>query len=186
MIEKLRINLIRHNIPLVRSFNEACSLDETDFGFCQKIHTVIKSGEHEVFEHLRESLEQLKITANPKISYEQLFQSPWQASFADEERHRELHLKMKRFVKSKEEDQPDATLACLGRFIIALSSDLDGLQRPLIVQQMQTRFARLLRNYLRAKFNHDDVKADSRFVEGMRLTSYAREAEDIKSRRLPV
>ncbi len=167
------------------AFNDACHVDENEFGFSMMVDSITRSKEYEAFEPLRQSLEQCQITNKPKLSYSMLYITPWQASYSDEVRHRELMLKIKKFVKGPGEDKPDPVLAALGRCVVAFNSDFIELRRRDIVEGLQMRYLNLMRNYLKAKCN-DRMQANARFVEAMQVISYAREASEIQRRRLPV
>lgn len=69
------------------------------------------------------------------------------------------------------------------KLIIAFSTDFaKGLERPDLVRQVQARYTYLLQRYLRLKYRRDSASA--RYSEGLRVASYAREAEEIQKRRI--
>ena len=175
----------RHNTPLVCAFKEACFVDEEDFGFALTLENITKSGQHPAFEPVRKYLLQRGITHKPKITYSQLYVSPWQASFEDEVRHKELIYKMKKWVKPKRESIPDKVLAALGKCVLAFNTDFIDLQKRDFVEGLQMRCLGLLRNYLKMKYN-GRPEASARFAEGLRMISYAREVVEIQKRRLPL
>ena len=175
----------RYNTPLVCAFKEACNIDEDDYGFSRCLDVITKSGEHPAFEPIRKCLEQNHAgDRKPSLAYSKLYASPWQASYADEVRHKELFLKMKAWVKAKA-DKPDPVLAVLARCMLAFNADFLTLERRDLVEALQMRCLNLLRNYLRTQYN-GRPEATARFAEGLRILSYARESTEIKEKRLPI
>ena len=166
-------------------FKEACFIDEDEFGFSHSLEQITKSKQYDAFEPLRQSLEECHITNKPKLQYSQLYTSPWQASIEDELRHKELLFKIKKFIKPKPSDKPDKVLAVLGKCMLAFNTDLFHLQRRDIVEGLQMRCLSIMRNYLKIKYN-GSPQASSRFAEGMRVISYAKEVLEIQKRRLPI
>ncbi len=165
--------------------NVASAFEELNFGFNNDIHTITKSGEVEQYEELRQNLERLGVTNKPKITYMNLFPSPWLPSYSDEVRHLALHMKLKSFFKPPGHNEPDEALVALGRCIVALDPDFAILRRPDLVQSLQMRYINIMRLYLLAKYQ-DVHQAMEQFAEAMKLSSYAREAAEIESHRLPV
>ncbi len=165
--------------------NVASALEELNFGFNQDIHTITKSGEVEPYEELRRDLERLGVTNKPRIAYRNMYPSPWLPSYSDEVRHLELHMKLKSFFKPPGHDEPDAALVALGRCMVALDTEFAILRRPDLVQSLQMRYINIMRLYLLAKYQ-DVYQAMDQFAEAMKLSSYAREAAEIESHRLPV
>ncbi len=169
----------------MKTYLLACAFDEPNFGFNQDLHSIVKSGELEPLEDLRQGLEQLQIANKPTMKYDTMFQTPWLSSYADEVKHWELFVKLKRFVKPPENDQPDPVLHMLGRCIVALDHNLPNLRQPEIVQMLQMRYINIMRLYFLAKYK-DVQLASERFAEGMKIGSYVRQAVELQHRRLPV
>ena len=80
--------------------------------------------------------------------------------------------------------KPDDVLVVLGLHIISLNSNFVPLKRRDLVEKAQLRYLKLLQKYLIFKLK-DHSKATAKFVETMRVMSYAMEASEIKARRLP-
>ena len=66
------------------------------------------------------------------------------------------------------------------KVILAFNTDFVTLERPDVVSKIQVKYALLLQKYLRFKYGSD---ANRRFGEGLMMASYAREANEIHSRK---
>ena len=80
--------------------------------------------------------------------------------------------------------KPDDVLVVLGLHIVSLNTNFVKLKRRDLVEKAQLRYLKLLRNYLTFKLK-DHAKATAKFVEVMRVISYAMEASEILTKRLP-
>ena len=79
--------------------------------------------------------------------------------------------------------KPDDVLVVLGLHIVSLNTNFVKLKRRDLVEKAQLRYLKLLRNYLTFKLK-DHAKATAKFVEVMRVISYAMEASEILAKRL--
>ena len=180
--------LIHNNTPYVHSFKESCSVDETEIGINVALKKVAQTQEFLDMEDMRNCLESVKIMdpeepPKPVIKYNQLYKSPWTSSFYEEIKHKELTYKMKSWTYIN--GKPDEVLAALGTIVIVFNSDFLSLKKRPLVEQIQLKYFNLLRSYLNSRLKGKD-EATSKFVEAMRLSSYAREASEIAQRRLPI
>ena len=145
------------------------------------------SGEYEAFNEVQRALESMNLSdTNPVVKYEHIYASPWTGSYETEERHKELMMKIKLWLRHNENDPgPDDVLLTLGFFIIALNSDFLVLRNKTKVESMQIRYFNMLQAYLNKKYN-DGPRARQKLAGFMPIISYAREAAEILKQRLPV
>lgn len=178
--------LIEVNRKAVQVFKEACYMGESEWGFIYNLHNEAKSGKYEALNHVLEAMKNWNIVEKPKIKYERVYKSPWAASYEDETRHKVIVEKIKNWIHDKESGQPDETLVALGFKIVAFNSANAKLQDPAFVDNVQTRFLNLLRNYCMSKFDNDERKTRLKLAQMISIISLSQEGAKIVERRLPV
>lgn len=132
-----------------------------------------------------EKIKQLKARDGSKsLKYEQFYASPWSPDGTKEERHAFLSHKMLSWMPRKTPTSSfDEIAFTLLLHIILFSAEFLFLQNRQALEQVQLKYMHFLYQYLKVHYPKDGL---AKFVDGMLLISYAREAMEIRLKRLPI
>ena len=141
---------------------------------------------------LRQDLAWFKIKLSDGLELEilnwyfQVFASPWAASIDIEERHAQLTYQISPWPvdnPAQGDNNVDRLQVFLLAHIILLSTDQVRVKDVPQVSKLQDNYLTMLHRYLKFKYNRD---ANKRLAKGIMISSLAREAQEIRSHRLPV
>ena len=110
-----------------------------------------------------------------------MFTSPWAPSIDIEKRHLEITRVMGPWPLD-ENKKVGRVLMYLLANIIFLSTDFVDVANKENVNKAQQMYVMMLQRYLRHKYKD----GDSRFLQGIMISSLAREAAEMRAQRLPV
>ena len=117
----------------------------------------------------------------------QVFASPWAASLDIEIRHAELTFQISPWPVDQEPESGVSAVDNLKVFLLAqvilLSTDQAQVRDSGKVCKLQDQFLTILHRYLKHKYNRE---ANTKLAKGIMISSLAREAQEIRSQRLPV
>ena len=209
--DKDKDELFKTNADMVTVFKEATFVDEENYGFSQLLGNAVMSNTIEIRDDVENAMRKYRklelreivvsklskqvdsvlaklyfhFTFQPVIKYEQLHVSPWTSSLADEERHKEIIWKIKKWLYlDKESNKPDDVLVVLGLYVIYFNSSFVNLSKRDVVEKAQMKYLTLLKNYLNYKLK-DHTKSMAKFTEFMRVLIYVMEGSEIIKNRLP-
>ena len=119
------------------------------------------------------------------LTYDQIFASPWASSVDLEERHAYIIPKMASWpVDPRDpEERVDKAMLFLIYNIMMLSTDSVVVKDYAKVTEIQEKYMTMLHRYLKYKCKD---KYNSVFASGLMISSLAKEAREIRQRRLPV
>ena len=125
-------------------------------------------------------------SADAPLDYWDLFPRGWVPSADAARRHREVTDKLSGWfprAAGSEAAPRDEVCFTLMVYVLLFSSEFLTLQSRKKVEEVQLGFMRMLYRYLRFRFPQVALK---KFVEGMIMVSYAREAQEIRRKRVNV
>ena len=115
-----------------------------------------------------------------------MFASPWAASLDIEERHAQLTYQISPWPVDNP-TQGDTNVDRLQMYLLAhillLSTDQVRVNDVPQVSKLQDNYLTMLHRYLKFKYHQE---ANTRLAKGIMISSLAREAQEIRSHRLPV
>ena len=121
------------------------------------------------------------------IRYKQVYTSPWAPNISLEQRHEFLVEKMNQWAIDTEPtsgSKVDAVMIFYLCQILLFSTDFVKLQMPNRISLIQDKYLKMLHRYL--KFKYDQQEATKKLGNGIMILSFAREANEIRQKRLPV
>ena len=203
--------LLRHNIPLVASLKYAMRTNAKNHLMSQYLRQhfwrqfeTSSTVDHEVHnlkvlfeENLGVSGLQSSgnfiskcasdILSNTYLTYDLIFDSPWACSLELEDRHRlitgKIHTWINDSVSESGRVEEIIIVHMLLELMLVFSSDfVDGIREPTRIQRQQQAFCHLMYKFLKAR--HGAAKAWIKFGGAAIISSYARELQDIETKRL--
>ena len=115
-----------------------------------------------------------------------MFASPWAAGIDIEERHAQLTYQISPWPVDNP-TQGDTSFDRLQMYLLAhvllLSTDQVRVNDVPQVSKLQDNYLTMLHRYLKFKYHQED---NTRLAKGIMISSLAREAQEIRSHRLPV
>ena len=166
--------LIVCNSPLINSFVHSLFYKANEV-------QLIQAKYNEVVSH-NDDLRHRAYKGPRGIDYHQLYSSPWSPSIEVEVRHENLTRKMSDWCP-RIDSELDLLPTVLMLYILLFSTEFLDLQHPEQVAKSQLHFIHLLQSYVKRVYPQN---AGKKMVDGMLLISWAREAQEIRRKRLPV
>ena len=149
----------------------------------------LKNGTCEQLINLRTLFDQLNYFGFPKINKEDLFTSPWLPTEVEEQRYKELMKHINQWPTIKSRNLVDKILVLLIRLIIIFDTRQINFIRAEtreICQQAYKKYNLMLFRYIKYVNDDDKVKSEIKYAEAMNVVKFAREAEKLILRKLPV
>ena len=182
--------ILLNNMDLMLNFVQSISFREHRPTAFIEIIDKIQKFDHGLNNTIFQVFNELNFTpdGNPErgIQYKQVYTSPWAPNILLEQRHEFLVQKMKHWAIDTEPTS-GSKVDCIMIFylchILLYSTDFVKLQMPNRISSIQDKYLKMLHRYLKFKY---DQEATKKLGNGIMILSFAREANEIRQKRLPV